>query len=410
MTARLPTRGTIYFCFVNPTGFSGQKAATELAIRGLEERGWNCRRLSHPVFDHYRGKRGALLRYGLGLLAAWLRTLRLLFSPRAWLCVNLCQTRAGFVRDLLPLLLGSVSLGRKRIVISLHGSLFMQWMPSSLDGRVFRFLLRRAGTVTVLGERQRARLIEHGISAERVVVLVNSCDLEIISIEATSAKHPLQTEADRPVRCLFLSSLIDTKGFPEYLEALQQLAMRNGPSIDAVMCGRLVASEFSGRFRNLAESERWIEQQLTAINLSARVRVRWIKGAVGADKAALFRDAAIFVLPTRYAVEAQPLVLLEAMASGCAIITTRAGEIPTILDEQGAVLLAEPSAESVADAMRTLVLDAKVRRRYALTAQARFVDRYQVHRHIDAWEALLARGMTDRSPRAPQYLPVPHAD
>jgi len=182
------------------------------------------------------------------------------------------------------------------------------------------------------------------------------------------------------------------------------------PPIEAVLCGRLVVSEFSGWFRDLAVSERWIEQQLAAVNLCARVRVRWIKRAVGAEKAALFRDAVIFVLPTRYAVEAQPLVLLEAMASGCAILTTRAGEIPTILDEQSAVLLAKPSAETVADAMRAMAVAAKVRRRFALTAQARFVDRYQVNRHIDAWEVLLSHGLADHSPRTPHYIPVPHAD
>jgi glycosyltransferase involved in cell wall biosynthesis len=263
---------------------------------------------------------------------------------------------------------------------------------------VFRFLLNHAGTVTVLGEQQRARLLALGIPSDRVAVVVNSCDLEPLTTEAVAAKHPLATESSRPVRCLYLSSLIDTKGFPEYLEALHRLSALAGPLVEAVLCGRLVASEFSDRFRDAATAEAWINNQIAEINCSARVRVRWVKGAAGADKAELFREVKIFVLPTRYAVEAQPLVLLEAMASGCAIITTRAGEIPTILDDESALLLPTVSTDALATALQTLVADTAARARLARAAHARFMDRYQVERHLDQWETLLGRVLhEDRS-------------
>jgi glycosyltransferase involved in cell wall biosynthesis len=209
--------------------------------------------------------------------------------------------------------------------------------------------------------------------------------------EMLGAKHRRAGDGARPVGCLYLSSLIDTKGFPEFLEALQILAALPGPPIEATLCGRLVASDFSRRFRGAAAAETWIEQRLTEANRSARVRVRWVRGAAGAEKAALFRDAEIFVLPTRYTVEAQPLALLEAMATGCAIITSRAGEIPTILDESCAVLLASPDTPALADALQTLVSEADTRARLAHAAHTRFSERYQPARHLDEWEELLGR-------------------
>jgi glycosyltransferase involved in cell wall biosynthesis len=81
-------------------------------------------------------------------------------------------------------------------------------------------------------------------------------------------------------------------------------------------------------------------------------------------------------------------VLLEAMASGCAIITTRAGEIPTILDDRSALFLATVSTEALATALQTLVADAAARTRLAQAAHARFIERYQIERHLDQWEAL----------------------
>ena len=388
-TAASARRGRIYFCFADPAGFSGQKAAAELVLNGLTGRGWSCRRLPQPVFDRGGGGRMAALRYLGGVLAAWLRAGRLLGARGAWLWVGLGQTRVSFLRDAIPLLFGRVGLGRSRVIVSLNGSVFMQWANDSREARVFCFLLNNAGRVTVVGERQRARLIALGVREDRVVVVVNSCDLKIASVEAVAAKHPGAANSNGAVRCLHLSSLIDTKGFPEYLEALHRLAALAGPRIEAVLCGRLVASEFSSRFRDAASAEAWIENQIAAINRGARVRVRWIKGAAGAEKAALFREAEVFVLPTRYAVEAQPVVLLEAMASGCAIVTSRAGEITTILDGDCAVLLETPGADALATALQTLVTDASARARLARAAHVRFVDRYQPERHWDEWEALL---------------------
>lgn len=393
-------RGPVYFSFRNPAGFSGQKTATETVMNGLEGRGWVCRRLPLPVLDRSTGAKGARLRYLLGVAKAWGRASRMLGSRDGRLCVNLGLTRVAFVTDAAPLLLGRIAFGRSRVVISLHGSLFMHWPAHSIEAGVFRLLLSQAGTVTVLGERQKARLVALGIPGSRLVVVVNTCDLEPASAGSLSAKHSRVTDPGRPVQLLYLSSLIDTKGYPEYLESLHRLATLGGPMIEAVMCGRLIASEYSDRFKDTAEAEAWICGKMAAINGSARVRVRWIKGAVGVEKAALFRDAEVFVLPTRYAVEAQPLVLLEAMASGCAIVTTQVGEIPTILDRDSAALLEVPSADELAAVLQALVGDPEERARLSRTAHARFVNGLGIEPHLDAWEAILCQpGPAKRDPR-----------
>jgi glycosyltransferase involved in cell wall biosynthesis len=380
--------GPIFFSFAEPVGFSGQRAATELLIKGLSSRGWTCRRLPLPVLrDSGSAKRP--IRFVADLLAAWIRALGLSVERGGWLCVNMGQTRFSFIRDSVPLLAGRLGLGREKVCIVLHGSLFMGWARDSYDVRAFTFMLRNAGIVAVLGDAQKARLIELGIPADRVQVVVNSCDAEVLSPEFVRAKHGQANRDGRPLRLLFLSSLIDTKGYPEYLEAARRFSAQGGPAIEAVVCGRLVPSEFAERFRDPADAERWIGEQVEAINLSPRSSARWVRGAAGAEKAALLREADVFVLPTRYPVEAQPVALLEAMASGCAIVTTRAGEIPTILDEECAVLLEDASADAVEAALQALAANPERRTRLACAAHRRFVERYRVERHLDRWEALL---------------------
>src|SRR4051812_35626850 len=113
--------GRIYFCFADPVGFSGQKAATEIVMRGLASRGWRCVRRSQPVLNRGQGGSSAVARYFADLLMAWVRALPMLDSRGSWLNVNLGQTRVAFVRDAVPLLVGRLGLGRERVSISLHG-------------------------------------------------------------------------------------------------------------------------------------------------------------------------------------------------------------------------------------------------------------------------------------------------
>jgi glycosyltransferase involved in cell wall biosynthesis len=299
------------------------------------------------------------------------------------------QRRASFIRDFPPIFLASAILGRERTIVTLNGSLFMRWNLDSLDARLFRFMLKSAGRITVVGEDQRSHLVTMGIDGQRTVVVVNTCELEPLSATEVKSKHAEEIPPTRPIRLLHLGSLVDTKGFPEYLEALVEICAAPGPAIDAVLCGPLAQIEYSERFTHIAEAERWIGVQMAAINGSTRVRIRWIRSAAGAEKSALFRQADIFVLPTRYSVEAQPLVLLEAMATGCAIITTRIGEIATILDDRSAQFLPECTASALASALDALIRNPRGRAQLAAAAHERFASRYDIEHHLDAWERLL---------------------
>lgn len=391
----------VYLCFARSSGFSGQQAASELVLKGLDGRGWRCRVLPQPVLDRRGFLLWALITFVVGLGAAWGRAARrLLFGPKGWLCLNLGQTRAAFVRDVVPLLLARWRLGRHRVVISLHGSRFMHWPDASFEIRAFRAMLRRAGLVTVLGARQRDRLAALGIAPERIAIVVNTCELEADTAERVQAKQALAPNPGA-IRCLYLSSLIDSKGYPEYLEMLAELARRPGPTVHAVLCGRVVPSEFGTRFPNVGEAEAWIGEVMEAINRSTRVRLRWVRGAYGEEKAELFRSANVFVLPTRYPVEAQPLVLLEAMAAGCAIVTTRVGEISTILDESCACLVEDVSPAALASVVERLSGEPEWRARLALGAHARFVRNYDMERHLDRWESLLTAMAAEGEHRGP---------
>ena len=143
------------------------------------------------------------------------------------------------------------------------------------------------------------------------------------------------SDQNSPVHILHLSLLIESKGFPLYLEALEIIARRNlDRTIRAILCGPITFSPYCKQFTSVEDKRMWIERKVELINRISNglLTVEWIPGATGKLKQKLFEDSHIFVFPSSFPVEAQPIVLLEALATGCSIITSAAGEIPTTLN------------------------------------------------------------------------------
>jgi glycosyltransferase involved in cell wall biosynthesis len=97
----------------------------------------------------------------------------------------------------------------------------------------------------------------------------------------------------------------------------------------------------------------------------------------------LYRDYDIFVLPTRPG-EGIPRVLLEAMAAGLPIVTTRVSGITSLItDEENGLLVHDASPEQLTKAVKKLIDTPTLRQRliaggYA-TARAHTLERQATH-------------------------------
>jgi len=111
-----------------------------------------------------------------------------------------------------------------------------------------------------------------------------------------------------------------------------------------------------------------IEQAARDAGVADRVRCA---GAVPLDRLLpMYRDYDLFVLPTGPG-EGIPRVLLEAMAGGLPIVTTRVAGIPSLIaDEQNGLLIPAATAADVAAAIARLIDDGPLRRRLIRGAYA----------------------------------------
>jgi glycosyltransferase involved in cell wall biosynthesis len=74
-------------------------------------------------------------------------------------------------------------------------------------------------------------------------------------------------------------------------------------------------------------------ERTVQVRLSTMHTVEYVGPKFGTDKNDFFNDIDVFVFPTQYANEAEPLTVLEAMSHGVPVITYGRGCIPEILTE-----------------------------------------------------------------------------
>ncbi len=114
-------------------------------------------------------------------------------------------------------------------------------------------------------------------------------------------------------------------------------------------------------------------------------RVRFLGNR--SDISALLAASNVFVLSS--AQEANPLCVMEAMAAGLPIVSTRVGGVPDIVDSRVHGLLTEPGGvASLAQAMSVMMLNPRLRRECGRRAYERARDRFDLSRMVDAYDQL----------------------
>jgi glycosyltransferase involved in cell wall biosynthesis len=101
------------------------------------------------------------------------------------------------------------------------------------------------------------------------------------------------------------------------------------------------------------------------------------------DIDAYYRRAEAFVLPCITAPDGHhdgiPVVMMEAMASGVPVISSRISGIPELVEDGvNGILLPEKNAKAVADAIKTLLADREMRSRFSAEARRKVVEKFEI--------------------------------
>lgn len=284
------------------------------------------------------------------------------------------ESTFGNLKDLIVYLLCWARL--KRMTIHLHGGAGMRVILSGKHPvlrTLNRFFLKRVGAVVVLGERLRGIYVGI-VPSERLHAVPNFAGDEFFVDEATVESKFSRVD---PLRLLFLSNLLPGKGHEELLAALALLPVE--------LRGRLQV-DFAGGFesRDAELTFQQVVQHTEGVMINVHGVVR------GELKKELLRKAHLFCLPTYYPYEGQPISILEAYASGCAVMTTdHSGIFDTFTPGVNGVEVQPKSPESITNAVVWALDNTAQLHEYGRSNLRDALSKYRVSTHVKALEEVI---------------------
>ncbi len=229
----------------------------------------------------------------------------------------------GIVRDLrrdgialfhgltgeLPLGIGRAGIAS---VVTIHDLIFERHpeLYAAIDRRIYRWKARsavaRADLVVAISEQTRRDLVDlYGVPAERVRVVYQGCHAAFRAAPAPDALAAVARAHALPPRFVLSVGTIERR--KNLLLAVRALA--GLPGVPLVVVGR--------------ETEYAAEVRAAVAASGLGERVRFLRGLSTADLAALYRLADVLVYPSIF--EGFGIPIVEALASGTPVVTTRGG-------------------------------------------------------------------------------------
>ncbi len=266
--------------------------------------------------------------------------------------------------------------GTPWIVATLHNT--DPWLRYPPAAWLYGLTARCAHRLLAVSEAVRRHHVRYTpLPPERVAVLENGIDLsrfEHLSAAAMQVRETLGIPPQAPLIGV-VGRLVPAKGQALFLQAAARIRTRF-PEARFLIVGEGPQEE----------ALRALAQQL---GLGTAVRFTGFWEEIPALLAALD----VLVVASRY--EGLPLVLLEGMAAGTAVVATDVGGVREALGSAG-ILVPPGDAAALARACERLLQDASLRRRLGAAARQRVQARYSLERTLNALVDLYRQLLAER--------------
>jgi glycosyltransferase involved in cell wall biosynthesis len=269
------------------------------------------------------------------------------------------------------------------VVHTYHGHVFDAYFSPAKTRLVVaaeRLLARRAHALVAVTDRVRRDVLARGIGRDDTVVVV-PLGLDLDPLVAAPARRgelrqELGLDAAAPLVGI-VARLAPVKAHETFLEAARAIAPAR-PDATFLVAG---------------DGERRAALEALAAGLGLGSRVRFLGWRADLDR--LYADLDVVVLTSKN--EGSPVALIEAMAAGRPVVSTRAGGVEDVVaDGETGVLVPVGDSAAVARAILGLLDDPARAARLGAAARTSAVARFGSRRLVGDIDALYRRLLAER--------------
>jgi glycosyltransferase involved in cell wall biosynthesis len=300
-----------------------------------------------------RGEGSALGSSGYVARAMW-KIARGRFDGRlAGVHVNMAEKLSLLRKSLIVLTCRALGVP---VVIHLHATMkhfYEKRLPPFAQSLV-RWTFAQASGVVVIGSEPRRFVIDElGVPAKKVDIVINGVP--------GPQQAPARVTSDVK-RLLFVGTLCERKGVGGLLQALARTDLDRA-KVEVILAGN-------------GDLERY-QREASALGV-----IDWIRFEGWCDQekvSQLLATADVLVLPSRD--EVLPLVILEALAYGVAVVTTPIGETPMVLDDGVNVrFVPVGDVDALAQALASVLVDEDLRARLGRNGRQLYEQQFSMQR------------------------------
>jgi glycosyltransferase involved in cell wall biosynthesis len=270
-------------------------------------------------------------------------------------CYPPAFSKGSFLKD--SLFIWTCLLFGVPVVLHAHGNNLVDFHKTSSP--ILKWIIERTITCSkaaiVFGERLKFNF-DSFLPADRIFAV----HAGIKPSEVAAIRKP----EDGKVRVLFLSNLIESKGFWTALNAVESVS-RAIPDVEFLFAGAWERPEDETKARALLAEQ------------GAKDVVSFLGTVHGSPKVDLLGSCDILIFPTHHYFETFGMVNLEALEAGLPIITTSRGAIPeVVIDGENGFLIPEKDPEALAERIIHLASDSGLRNQMGSANRERFARSY----------------------------------
>ncbi len=366
------TKKNILLIGITPPPINGQTIAFQLLSNEM-----NCDVLTLSGNRHGNliGFLGKIWVY-LGLLA---KLIFKIIRKKYVVYHTISQSIEGFIRD-FPIVFLVRILGSK-IVLHIHGGNYDNFYHT--QNQITKLLIVRmlisSNAIIVLSEKLKAMLDFAPSLQSKIKVVSNGLPWSLVHETLINKELPLDKIS--PIKILFLSNLIESKGYWSVLEAVEILVNQFGQNIQADFCGEFIQYNDAIRFENAKDAQQHFFEFTTKYHLANHVKYH---GVVDEEaKKELLQNAHFFILPTQYKNEGQPISIIEAMAYACVVLTTDYRGISAMIQPNNSgIFVAYNQPNSIVEQVKILLENPEKFNKISQNALRNFQENFTKEKHL----------------------------
>ena len=276
--------------------------------------------------------------------------------------IFISPSNVGLVRDLMFITIALIK--SQRIILHQLGNYMDFFNSKSLLAKfLIKKFFNKVNKIVVEGKLVENFFKDRNFSDN--FITISNCAPPNIQIN--------KNKDDSAFKVLYLSNLIPSKGYQSLLKSLVFIDKNTRSNILLTFVGKFMdvkAEKIDG-----TKEKDFFLNYINKHNL--KNNINYIESAWGNEKYELYNNSDIFVLPTNYIYEMQPISIIEAMSCGLPIISTNIGLIPSMVKHNvNGLILEDTKPENIANYILKLMTNSELMSKMKIANVKKFDTNY----------------------------------